>query len=244
MLDVLGSLFVGMACAADAAVLIGLAAVRPAYKFAAFVAAGLWAVMMVAISALGGFAPGTTGPIPAVAIALMVLMTIGLVAWLGSPAFRAAYRSIPLAGLVGINVFRVVGISFLILHNAGALANPFAAYAGWGDLITALIAAPLALSLAGGRMPRGWLIAWNIFGALDLLTAITLGVLSAPGTPFRLFTEAPGSTAMGTLPWVLAPTLLVPMYLLTHLEIAVRTRAVDTPAAVTEPPMENRPKAA
>jgi hypothetical protein len=244
MLDILASLLFGLICAADAAVLIGLAAIRPAYKFAAFVATGLWAVMMVVISALGGFAPGTTGPIPAVAIALAVLMTFGLVAWLGSPAFRAAYRSIPLTGLVGINVFRVVGICFLILHNAGALANPFAAYAGWGDLITAVVAAPIALALAGGRMPRGWLIAWNLFGALDLLTAIALGVLSAPGTPFRLFTEAPGSTAMGVLPWVLAPTLLVPMYLLTHLEIAARTRAAGLKAEETEPPMESRPKAA
>jgi hypothetical protein len=56
--------------------------------------------------------------------------------------------------------------------------------------------------------------------------AITLGALSAPGTPFRVFTEAPGTVAMGTLPWVGIPALLVPLYLMTLLTIAVRLRTM------------------
>jgi hypothetical protein len=35
---------------------------------------------------------------------------------------------------------------------------------------------------------KAWNEAWNAFGALDLAVAITLAVLSAPGTPFRVFT--------------------------------------------------------
>jgi hypothetical protein len=244
MLDLFGSLYLGMAVTGVAAVLIGMAAIRPAFKFAAFVAAGLWTLMMVVIAALGGFEPGTTGPVPAVILALLFLLTVAAMAWLGSPAFRQAFRSVPLAGLVGINAFRVFGICFVILHHSGRLANPFAAYAGWGDLITGVAAIALAFSVAGGSLPRKSLIAWNIFGALDLLNALALGALSAPGTPFQIFTAAPGSTVMGTLPWVVAPTILVPVFLLTHLEIAARMRSAEAAGARTTPVTETRPKAA
>ena len=74
-------------------------------------------------------------------------------------------------------------------------------------------------------LPRGLLTVWNAFGALDLIVAIILGALSAPGTPFHVFREAPGTVVMGTLPWVAVPTLLVPLYLMTHLTIAARVRS-------------------
>ena len=88
---------------------------------------------------------------------------------------------------------------------------------------------PLAALMTGkGPAPRWLLRAWNAFGVLDLITAISLGALSAPGTPFRVFTEAPSTIAMGTLPWVLIPAILVPLFLLMHLAIAVRLHAAYT----------------
>jgi hypothetical protein len=138
---------------------------------------------------------------------------------------------------VGINTCRIGGVGFLILHNQGRLAAPFATSAGWGDIITGLAAIPLAFMASRGRLPRGLLIIWNVFGALDLIVAIMLGALSAPGTPFQLFTEAPGTLAMGTLPWVVIPTLLVPLYLMTHLTIATRLRLRSTITV----PANNRP---
>ncbi len=209
-------------------VLIGLAAIRPAAKFAGFVIAALWTSVIFAIAALGGFATGVTGPFPTPVIAFLVLTIGGLVAFLRWPAFRNALLSVPLAGLIGINASRVVGVCFLILHGQGRLGAPFATSAGWGDIITGVAAIPLAVVAARGRLPRGVLIAWNAFGALDLIVAIMLGALSAPGTPFQLFMEAPGTAAMGVLPWVGIPTLLVPLYLMTHLAIAARLRSVDT----------------
>jgi hypothetical protein len=68
------------------------------------------------------------------------------------------------------------------------------------------------------------MFAWNAGGSLDLVVAVTLAFLSAPGTPYRLFTDRPGTTVMTTMPWILAATFLVPLYLLTHLTIAARLR--------------------
>jgi hypothetical protein len=50
---------------------------------------------------------------------------------------------------------------------------------------------------------------WNVFGALDLVVAIALGVMSAPGTPLQVFIDGPGTLAMGQLPWVMVPVVLV-----------------------------------
>jgi hypothetical protein len=227
-LDVIGALVLGAICAADISVLIGLAVIRPAAKVAAFVIAVAWISLIFTIGALGGFALGVTGPFPAPVIPFLILMIGGLLAWFTSPAFRSALLSIPLWALIGTNAFRVVGVFFLMLHHQGRLASPFAISAGWGDVITGLAAVPLAAAAGWrGKLPRWLLTIWTAFGTLDLITAITLGALSAPGTPFRIFSEAPGTVAMGTLPWVGIPALLVPLYLMTLLTIAVRLRSVD-----------------
>jgi hypothetical protein len=63
---------------------------------------------------------------------------------------------------------------------------------------------------------RGAVLAWNILGTLDLVTAVSLGVLSAPGSPLQVVGETIGSTAMWSLPWSNIPTLLVPFYFITH----------------------------
>jgi hypothetical protein len=92
-------------------------------------------------------------------------------------------------------------------------------------MITGALAIPFAARLARGIAVRqAWLGLWNMFGAMDLVMAVALGVLSAPGTPFRVFTAGPGTLAMTTLPWVFVPAMLVPIFLLVHFAIASRLR--------------------
>jgi hypothetical protein len=245
MLDVIGALLLGVICATEAIVLIGLTAVRPATKFVAFTIAAAWTSLIFVIAALGGFATGVTGPFPTPVIAFSILIICGLFAWFAWPAFRNALLSLPLTALVGINAFRIGGICFLLLHHRGRLAAPFATSAGWGDIITGLVAIPLAgVAAWRGKLPTGLLTLWNAFGALDLIVAIILGAFSAPGTPFQLFTDAPGTVVMGTLPWVGVPTLLVPVYLMTHLTVAARLRAKATEHAAIPGQVDNHPESA
>jgi hypothetical protein len=87
------------------------------------------------------------------------------------------------------------------------------------------LAIPLAVMLMlGFAMHRTWLGIWNAFGALDFVVAVSLGLVSAPGTPFRVFTEGPGTQAMTTVPWVFIPAMLVPIFLLVHFAVATRLR--------------------
>lgn len=240
MLDVFGALLLGAVCATDVTVLIGLAKIRPSAKLAAFAIAAAWIFLIFAIAAANGFAEGVTGPFPAPVLAFLVLIGGGMIAFQAWPAFRNALVSVPLAALIGLNASRIIGVDFLILHQHGRLAAPFAISAGWGDIITGLAAIPIAFLAASPlKLPRWILIAWNAFGALDLFTAIALGALSAPGTPFRVFTNDPGTLAMGTLPWVVVPTLLVPLYLMTHWIIAKRLQSVSSVSGVRPRPVDN-----
>ena len=226
MLDVIAALTLSAVLVIFLIMLIGAASLRPAARAYAYGIAAGWVVLMIGIAASGGFAPGVIGPVPGPVLGFGALVIGGLAGWFWWPAFRDTLLALPLSALIGINAFRIAGVFFLILFAQDRLSAPFAQSAGWGDIITGLVAIPLAAMAAAGTPPSRRLIAaWNAFGALDLFAAISLGALSSPGTPIRLFTEGPGTSVMATLPWILAPAILVPLYLLTHLTIAWRLRS-------------------
>jgi hypothetical protein len=226
MLDVLGAIFATALYTSVVAVLIGLAPLRPVTRLAASAAAAAWLGIIVAVAALGGLAPGVLGPVPANLLPFTGLLAFLLGGWVLLARFRSALLAVPLPALVGVNAGRLGGVFFLLLYADGRLSAPFAPAAGVGDMVTGALAIPLAAMLAlHFDMRRAWLGIWNAFGALDLVVAVTLGVLSAPGTPFRVFSEGPGTLAMTTAPWVLVPAMLVPIFLLIHLVIATKLRA-------------------
>jgi len=226
MLDVIAALTLSAVLVIFVIMLISSASLRPAVRAYAYGIAAAWVLLMIAIVASGGFVPGAIGPVPGPVLGFGALVIGGLVAWFGWPAFRDTLLALPLSALIGINAFRIAGVFFLILFAQGRLSAPFAQSAGWGDITTGLVAIPLAVMTAAGTLPpRRFIAAWNAFGALDLFAAILFGALSSPGTPFRLFTEGPGTVVMATLPWVLIPSTLVPLWLLIHLTIAWRLRS-------------------
>jgi hypothetical protein len=225
MIDLIGAIVLSTLCATVIGTLVGLSPVRGTPKPLAFIGAGLWAGIIVATAALGGFAPGAAGSVPAVAFPFFLLLAAGLGAWAFLPAFRSALMSIPLPALIGLNAGRILGIFFIMLYAAGRLPAPFAPVAGWGDVAVGALAIPLAALAAAGAVRPQWLRIWNALGALDLVTAVSLGLLSAPGTPFQVFRDEPGTTAMGLLPWIMIPAILVPIYLVVHVTIAAKIRS-------------------
>jgi hypothetical protein len=138
--------------------------------------------------------------------------------------------AIPMPVLIATHVLRILAVQFLLLWSTGRLTAPFAPIAGWGDIITGVTAVPVAWMV--WRKAAGWrplAVIWNLFGAADLITAISLGVLSAPGSPLQLF-AVPGAPIMTTLPWVLIPGYLVPILFMTHVLMLAQLGA-HAPAA-------------
>ena len=186
---------------------------------------GGWVGIAVFLAASGRLAFSPDAPAPVMGILLATpLLAAGLLAF-SSQKIRAALLGLPLQLLVGLNAMRTLGALFLFDFIAGTLKGPFPFFAGLGDVLTGLLAIPLALRIAGSHPPSSRTIAqWNALGALDLLVAVTLGITSVPGSPLQLIHAGIGTQAVQYLPLSLVPTVLVPFYLLTHALVAIKLR--------------------
>lgn len=189
---------------------------------------GLWIGLCAAAAAAGMMA--TTKPFPLIGpFVTAPLLAAALAAAL--PAARAAMLSIPMPVMIAINAGRVFAVLFLILMAQGRLAGPFPFFAAAGDIITGLLALPIARRAAATPMTSPLSIAaWNVFGTADLVLAIALGMTSAEGSPLQAIHAPPGSEAMQQLPWSFVPTVLVPFWLVLHAIIWAQLRREPAPA--------------
>ncbi len=110
----------------------------------------------------------------------------------------AQYLTIP-------HVARVVGALFVVEFTRGTLPASFAIPAGFGDVLAAVTAPLIALALRRGAL-RSWgaALLWNGFGLTDFAVAMTEGLIATP--PLLL-----------TLPWILIPTVAVPILVAFHI---------------------------
>lgn len=167
---------------------------------------------------------------PGLGLAVMLPIVVVIARVLRSPSLRRGLDAIPLHVLIGVHAIRVLGVTFLILYGAGRLPAPFAPLAGWGDVLTGLAAAPIAWLAYRQLVSRRTVLLWNTFGLLDLIVAIGLGAISAPGV-LRLMIADPGSEIMTLLPWLLIPGFIVPLLATTHIAVFYRLR-IAAPRAV------------
>jgi hypothetical protein len=215
-LDLIGYVVLTAAVFINAFVFTNALTVSPAMRIGLVAAAGVWSGLQLALYAAGAFQAEITNQAPLVGIMVATPLIVTAIAAAASPGVRATLLAVPLHVLIGLNVMRVFGGFFVILAMVERLSGPFPYFAGLGDIVTGLIAIPLALSAARGDAAPGSVFAWNTLGALDLINAVTLGTLSSNGFAFQLFTSGAGSAAVQHMPWLLIPAVLVPFYLITH----------------------------
>jgi hypothetical protein len=177
----------------------------------------LWFIGVLWIGVPGNISTPLLGA--AVLIPVAVFSVIGFGSFLGRGRLQAA----PLPALIALHGIRLLGILFVLLYAAKRLPAPFAPAAGWGDITIGVTVLPIALWAA--KEPdtaRGAVLVWNGLGLADLVIAVILGALSAPG-PIRLFFGDPSSALIGSLPWILIPCFLVPSLSFVHLVVFYRT---------------------
>jgi hypothetical protein len=171
--------------------------------------AGIWSA---AIN--GVFRPGNTLPLLPLAIFLPVILGVPIL--LRSKRMGEVLDTMPASWLIGLQVYRVFGGLFLVNWARGVVPGIFALPAGIGDLMTGLLALPVAYYLAsrnGGAARSA--IAWNIFGILDLAIAVGIGLAIAPGPLQLIVPNIPNSLA-GLYPTVMIPAFAVPSSILLH----------------------------
>jgi hypothetical protein len=216
MLDLIGTTVLTAAIAVNLNATIVTMPLSSVQKLTVVAFAGLWIGLAIALATSGIYSP-TASPVPIVGVMAGLPVVAAAIAALSFAKVREALLALPITLLVGLNAMRIFGGFFLLLALQDRLSGPFPQSAGWGDVIVGLTAIPLTLAIARNpRGHRGALLAWNLFGTLDLIVAVTLGIISAPGSPLQLIGGTVGSTAVWMLPWSNIPTLLVPFYLITH----------------------------
>jgi hypothetical protein len=200
----------------------------PAAKLTTATLAGIWIGFAAAAASAGLMAIARPFPVIGLFVAAPLAAAAVAAAW---PSVRVAMLSLPMPLMIGLNTGRIFAVLFLLLAAEGRLAGPFPYSAGWGDIITAVFALPVAwLAKNAARSPNA-IAAWNLFGAADLVVAVMLGVMSGQESPLRVFTAPPGSDAMQYVPWSFVPTVLVPFWLILHAIIWVQLGRLRKPVA-------------
>jgi len=118
-------------------------------------------------------------------------------------------QSVPIAGLIGFQVFRVP--VEMVLHRlyVEGLVPVQMTYAGYNfDIVSGTLAAIVGVWALVNRPPTWVVLAFNIVGSLLLLNIVSIAVLSMP-TPMRAFQNDPPNTFVAHLPFVWLPSLLV-----------------------------------
>ncbi len=121
--------------------------------------------------------------------------------------------------LVAVHTWRILGIAFLWGVSQGILHPAFGIPAGVGDILIGVTAIPFAYFLWKGFSWSNYsLIVWNVLGIADLVMAVSLGFITSPGF---------GISTMTTFPWVLIPSVGVPLALILHGITLYRLRNIE-----------------
>jgi hypothetical protein len=181
----------------------------------------VWFLLALAGSLLGVF---DSEPRPPIALGLAAVVPVAVFGlfYLTSVRFWDFVLSSDVRILTLAQTWRVGGIVFLILYQQGALPGVFAVPAGWGDIAIG-VTAPLVAWYWKHPFPRKTFIAWNALGTLDLVMAVSLGVL-ASATPVGVLAGDVTTRLMGRFPLSLIPTFFVPLLLIFHLISLSRVR--------------------
>jgi hypothetical protein len=183
-----------------------------------------WLVLAFVLGGSGMFQATPSRAFPALALAIALLILTG--AWLlyRSSALKIVLAMIPLPWLVGVQLYRVLGLNFLVLYALGRMPGEFAIPAGWGDVAVGLAAPVVGYVLYQGyRWSCLAALSWNVFGILDLVVAVATGFLSSPG-PFQALALENPNVLITAFPLVLVPLYAVPLSILLHLTALKRLK--------------------
>ena len=181
----------------------------------------VWAVASALLASSGAYmSEGLLRFLPGLWLPTVPLAIVGLALGL-SGSFRRAlvgiFDATPQQWLVHVQAVRIAGLGTLIKTIDGSFPLYFEVGVGIPDFCFGLSALWVARALRRGAI--GWraLALWNIFGfAVVVLPALPLLQMGLPG-PLRVFEEPPASEALLVYPMALAPTVVVPLFVMLNL---------------------------
>ena len=151
--------------------------------------------LCLAIGATGALSPALGG---APALGLTVVLPIAALVWayFALPSVRTAMAATPLPALIALHAIRLLGFTFRRSLRRGPPSRAVCAERGMGRYAhrrDRACRSPGRLRDSARACGRSSCL-WNALGVADLVIALTLGPLSAPG-PLQVFVGPPDSFA-------------------------------------------------
>lgn len=157
-----------------------------------------------------------------IAVAALAPMIVFSLWFVASEGFRKFALSLNPRTLTAVQLWRIIGFTFILLEARNELPAMFALSAGYGDMFIGATAGFAAWKLADPGH-RGSFIFWQVLGILDLVAAVSLGTTAGLFAP-----HGPSMLAMTLLPLSLIPTFLVPLFLMLHVICIAQARTWKT----------------
>jgi hypothetical protein len=174
-----------------------------------------------------GFYQGAASQIPTIQYGVLLPIVAGILLYWRWPALQSIIQAAPQSWIVGIQVFRTLGLIFLVLYAAGRLPGAFAEPAGVGDVLVGLLAPFIAIAYARRWRGSAALVqTWNLLGIADLVVALTTGFLTSPSRLQTLAFDRPNEL-ISAFPLAMIPVFLVPLSLLLHFASLAKLRLVS-----------------
>lgn len=190
---------------------------RFSLKVCAYVA--IWLCLVLGLSYTNIFVPAIDQTFPILGFAILGSAIFGnLLLWRSQTATQIL-QTLPLHLLATIQVFRVIGVLFLMLESDGLLSTYFATSTGWGDIFVG-VTAPIVGYLLWKDAYQYRLIglAWCFAGIADLVFVLYKAINSAPG-PLQTTSFDLPTVAIGYFPLTIVPLLVVPIALILHVQM-------------------------
>jgi NAD(P)-dependent dehydrogenase (short-subunit alcohol dehydrogenase family) len=171
-----------------------------------------WALVTAQLARNGFYRPPDLYSPPPVGIALGLVLGVLALCLLLSPSLRGLLTN--QRHLILLNLWRLVGVVFLMLMANRQMPALWALPAGIGDVIVGATAPWIArhVDTPDGKRRA---IMFNLLGMADLVVAVGLGVMTSPG-PAHVFHTSPTSELATEFPLALVPTFLVPLAFVLH----------------------------
>src|ERR1700676_4007282 len=177
-----------------------------------------WFLFALSASALHLFQNDSSRIGAAVGIAALVPIVVFSLWFAGSEGFRRFAMSLNPRILTSVQVWRLLGFTFVLLEARGVLPAMFALPAGYGDMAIGATAAFVAWKLANPSH-RNSFILWQLLGIADLVVAVSLG-----STARLLDPHSTSMLPMTVLPLSLVPAFLVPLFVIFHVICIAQAR--------------------
>lgn len=202
-------------------VTVGLAA-RAVGGKRAWLAAAAWLIATGGLALSGLLSNFEAFPPPLLRVVLPTLLATAALSF--SSLATGWLQRWTLAGLVGFQAFRLP--LELVMHDAyreGVMPVQMTFTGRNFDILTGLLAIPLAWLLYRRQAPRALVWAWNFMGLALLVNVVSVAILSMPG-PLQQFVNQPPNVWVGYFPFTWLPAVLVPLALAGHILVARKLR--------------------